>query len=85
VTLPLTAHGILAGSIMVFVLTISALVTPRMLGGPTYKVMATMIYDDFLLTLDWPSGAAMAFTLTALTLAVIGVSSRVLKRWGGEQ
>ena len=43
-----------------------------------------MIYDDFLLTLDWPSGAAMAFTLTALTLAVIGVSSRVLKRWGGE-
>ncbi|ASC68236.1 ABC transporter permease [Achromobacter denitrificans] len=84
VTLPLTAHGILAGSIMVFVLTISALVTPRMLGGPTYKVMATMIYDDFLLTLDWPSGAAMAFTLTALTLAVIGVSSRMLKRWGGE-
>ncbi|AUT47627.1 ABC transporter permease [Achromobacter sp. AONIH1] len=85
VTLPLTAHGILAGSIMVFVLAISALVTPRMLGGPTYKVMATMIYDDFLLTLDWPSGAAMAFALTALTLMVIGLSSRVLKRWGGER
>ena len=83
VTLPMTAPGILAGSILVFVLSISALVTPRMLGGPTYKVMATLIYDDFLQTLDWPSGAAMSFALTALTLAVIGVSSRLLKRWGG--
>ncbi|VTU46585.1 Putrescine transport system permease protein PotH (plasmid) [Variovorax sp. SRS16] len=83
VTLPMTASGILAGSILVFVLTISALVTPRMLGGPTYKVMATMVYDDFLQTLDWPSGAAMSFALTAMTLLVIGLSSRVLKRWGG--
>lgn len=83
VTLPMSASGILAGSILVFVLTISALVTPRMLGGPTYRVMATMVYDDFLQTLDWPSGAAMAFALTALTLLVIGLSSRVLKRWGG--
>lgn len=83
VTLPMSAPGILSGSILVFVLTISALVTPRMLGGPTYKVMATLIYDDFLQTLDWPAGAAMSFALTAMTLVVIGLSSRVLKRWGG--
>jgi putative spermidine/putrescine transport system permease protein len=83
ITLPMSASGILSGSILVFVLTISALVTPRMLGGPTYKVMATLIYDDFLQTLDWPAGAAMSFALTALTLVVIGLSSRVLRRWGG--
>ncbi|MEZ2299899.1 ABC transporter permease [Variovorax sp. RCC_210] len=83
ITLPMSAPGILSGSILVFVLTISALVTPRMLGGPTYKVMATLIYDDFLQTLDWPAGAAMSFALTALTLVVIGVSGRMLKRWGG--
>jgi putative spermidine/putrescine transport system permease protein len=83
ITLPMSAPGILSGSILVFVLTISALVTPRMLGGPTYKVMATLIYDDFLQTLDWPAGAAMSFALTALTLVVIGLSSRVLRRWGG--
>lgn len=85
VTLPMSASGILSGSILVFVLTISALVTPRMLGGPTYKVMATLVYDDFLQTLDWPSGAAMSFVLTALTLVVIGLSSRVIRRWGGTQ
>lgn len=83
VTLPMSAPGILSGSILVFVLTISALVTPRMLGGPTYKVMATLIYDDFLQTLDWPAGAAMSFALTGLTLLVIALSSRVLRRWGG--
>jgi putative spermidine/putrescine transport system permease protein len=83
VTLPMTAPGILSGSILVFVLTISALVTPRMLGGPTYKVMATLIYDDFLQTLEWPNGAALAFTLTAMTLVIIGISSRILKRWSG--
>ena len=84
VTLPLSAPGILSGSILVFVLTISALVTPRMLGGPTYKVMATLIYDDFLQTLDWPAGAALAFVLTAMTLLIVGVSSRLVRRWGGQ-
>jgi len=84
VTLPLSAPGILSGSILVFVLTISALVTPRMLGGPTYKVMATLIYDDFLQTLDWPAGAALSFVLTAMTLAIIAVSSRLLRHWGGQ-
>jgi|SRR5690625_314465 len=84
VTLPMTAPGILAGSIIVFVLSISALVTPRMLGGATYKVMATLIYDEFLLTLNWPSGAALAFVLTLIALLVITVSNRIINRWGGQ-
>lgn len=83
VTLPLSAPGILAGSILVFVLTISALVTPRMLGGPTYKVMATLIYDEFMQLLDWSSGSALSFTLTAMAIGVIWMSSRLTKRWAG--
>ena len=83
VTLPLSAPGILAGSILVFVLTISALVTPRMLGGPTYKVMATLIYDEYLQLLDWPSGSALSFSLTAMAVTIIWASSRLTKRWAG--
>jgi putative spermidine/putrescine transport system permease protein len=83
VTLPLSAPGILAGSILVFVLTISALVTPRMLGGPTYKVMATLIYDEFMQLLDWPSGSALSFALTAMAIGVIWLSSRLTRRWAG--
>jgi putative spermidine/putrescine transport system permease protein len=81
ITLPLTGPGILAGSVLVFVLTISALVTPRMLGGPTYQVMATLIYDDYLQTLDWPSGSALAFALTAIALTFISLSNRIARRW----
>lgn len=83
VTLPLSAPGILAGSILVFVLTISALVTPRMLGGPTYKVMATLIYDEYMQLLDWPSGSALSFALTFMAVAIIWISSRLTKRWAG--
>jgi putative spermidine/putrescine transport system permease protein len=83
VTLPLTAPGIIAGSILVFVLTISALVTPRMLGGPTYQVMATLIYDEYMQLLDWPSGSALSFSLTVVTILIIWLSSRMTKRWAG--
>lgn len=83
VTLPLTAPGIIAGSILVFVLTISALVTPRMLGGPTYQVMATLIYDEYMQLLDWPSGSALSFTLAISTIFIIWISSRMTKRWAG--
>jgi len=83
VTLPLSAPGILAGSILVFVLTISALVTPRMLGGPTFKVMATLIYDEYMQLLDWPSGSALSFTLTFMAIGVIWLSSRLTRNWAG--
>jgi len=82
VTLPLSAPGILSGSILVFVLTISALVTPRLLGGPTYKVMSTLIYDEFLQRLNWPAGSAMALLLTALTLGLILASGLLARRVG---
>jgi putative spermidine/putrescine transport system permease protein len=83
ITLPLTAPGILAGSILVFVLTISALVTPRLLGGPTYKVMATLIYDEFMLKLDWPSGASFSFILTIMALLIIWAAGRIARHWSG--
>jgi putative spermidine/putrescine transport system permease protein len=82
VTLPLSAPGIASGSILVFVLTISALVTPRLLGGPTYQVMSTLIYDEFLQRLNWPAGSAEALLLTVLVLALVFVSGRLARRTG---
>lgn len=79
VTLPLSAPGILSGSILVFVLAISALVTPRLLGGPTYRVMSTLIYDEFLQRLNWPAGSAQALLLTVMVLALILLSGIVAR------
>ena len=82
VTLPLSAPGILSGSILVFVLSISALVTPRLLGGPTYQVMSTLIYDEFLQRLNWPAGSAQALLLTIMVLALVYLSGRLAHRTG---
>lgn len=82
VTLPLSIPGILSGSVLVFVLAISALVTPRLLGGPTYKVMSTLIYDQFLALLNWPAGSAMAVLLTAMVMGLIALSSSLARRFG---
>jgi putative spermidine/putrescine transport system permease protein len=82
VTLPLSAPGIVSGSILVFVLTISALVTPRLLGGPTYQVMSTLIYDEFLQRLNWPAGSAEALLLTVMVLALVFLSGLLARRTG---
>jgi len=82
VTLPLSAPGILSGSILVFVLSISALVTPRLLGGPTYQVMSTLIYDEFLQRLNWPAGSAQSLLLTVMVLLLIYLSGRLARRTG---
>ena len=84
VVIPMSTPGILSGSILVFVLAISALVTPRLLGGPTYQVVSTLIYDQFLQLLDWPAGAAMSWLLTVMVIILIAISTRIAKRWGAQ-
>ena len=81
VTLPLSVPGILSGSVLVFVLTISALVTPRLLGGPTYKVISTLVYEQFLQLLNWPAGSAMAVVMTAIVLLLILGGTLLARRW----
>lgn len=81
VVLPLSVPGLLSGAILVFILSISALVTPRLLGGPTYQVMSTLIFDEFMQLLNWPLGAAMAFVLTGLALTVIWTAGLISRRW----
>ena len=83
VTLPLSAPGIVSGSILVFVLAISALVTSRLLGGPTYQVMSTLIYDEFLQRLNWPAGSAQSLLLTVLVLGLVYLSGHLAHRAGG--
>jgi putative spermidine/putrescine transport system permease protein len=82
VTLPLSAPGILSGSILVFVLAISALVTPRLVGGPTYQVMSTLIYDEFLQRLNWPAGSAQSLLLTIMVLVLVYLSGRLVRQRG---
>jgi len=68
VTLPLSAPGIASGTLLVFLLTLSAYVTITLVGGPRSKLLVSMIYDS-VTAFQWPRAAALAFVLLVLALA----------------
>ncbi|MCA4133287.1 ABC transporter permease [Arthrobacter sp. M4] len=83
VTLPLSLPGILTAFLMVFVLSISTFITPRLLGGGSVQVLATEIYDQTTGLLNWPFAAALSVILLVLFGAVIAVYQRITKKIGG--
>jgi putative spermidine/putrescine transport system permease protein len=80
ITLPLSLPGIVAGSVVVFTLSMSVFVTPAILGGTRVRVVAYLIYEEFLLSLNWPFGAALALLLVAITMLVVAGYNRWLER-----
>jgi len=78
VTLPLSLPGVIAGCFLVFTLSLSAYVTPALLGGGRSKVMSMLIFEYFLRVFNWPLGAAISCVLLAVTLLLIWVYNRAL-------
>jgi putative spermidine/putrescine transport system permease protein len=79
VIVPLAMPGILSGSVIVFALAASAFATPAIIGGRRLKVIATAAYDEFLNTLNWPLGAALAVLLLAANVIVLYASNRLIE------
>ena len=87
VVLPLSMPGIGAGAALVFTTSVSAYVTPALLGGERVLVMPTLVAQQILVLLNWSFGAAIATILTVVTLAVLmlywGASARLSHPTGG--
>nr|WP_269327647.1 ABC transporter permease [Kineosporia mesophila] len=84
VTLPLTLPGVLTGLLLVFVLSISAYVTPRLIGGGRVFVLASEIYDQATNQLNWPLAAALSLVLVVVfgvAVTVFGLLQRRVERW----
>ncbi len=82
VVLPQAVPGILSGGIVVFSLAASAFATPAIIGGRRLKVAATLAYDEFLNTLNWPLGAAVAvLLLCGIVVIVVGWNRLVERRY----
>ena len=80
VVLPQVMPGVLSGAIIVFALAASAFATPAIIGGRRLKVAATLAYDEFLNTLNWPMGAAVATLLLVALVTIIVASNRLVER-----
>jgi putative spermidine/putrescine transport system permease protein len=82
VLLPLARPGIQTGSILVFVLAISAYVTPALIGGLRVKTMAVTIVDALIDTFQWPFGSALALVLSVVGALCVIVFARLTRmRW----
>ena len=69
--LPLVRPGIIAGSILVFVPSLGAYVTPRIMGGGKSMMLGNLIEMQFGQGRNWPLGAALSITLTLLVLIAL--------------
>ena len=79
VLLPLSLPGILAGTILTFILGMNAYATPVLLGGPKFKMMGPLVYGQFQLN-NWPFGASVAFVLMAATLGLTATANILVQR-----
>jgi len=71
IVLPQVMPGILSGSLIVFGLSASSFAIPGLLGGRRLKMMATLVYDEYLHELNWPLGATIALLLLVANLVVM--------------
>jgi spermidine/putrescine transport system permease protein len=80
---PLVKPGIIAGSILVFIPSLGAFVTPRVLGGGKKMMLGNLIELQFGAGRNWPLGAALSVTLLAIVMIALLVYLRSMQRPSG--
>jgi len=79
VYLPLTKPGIIAGSLLVFILSLGFYVTPAIMGGGKVLMIAEYISVQILITLRWGTAAMLAILMLGSVLGLLYVLSRLMK------
>src|SRR5690606_21355774 len=80
IVLPLSISGIIAGSVLVFMLAMNSYATPVLLGGSGFRMMAPVLYKQISVGSNWPFGAALAFILIAITFVTTTAVAWALSR-----
>ncbi|MFD0979149.1 ABC transporter permease [Tropicimonas aquimaris] len=77
IIIPYAMPGIVAGCIVVFMLTAGSYLTPILLGGKNSSWFTEQIYDQFITRFNWESGAAFGILLLAFTSLVVWLGLRL--------
>lgn len=85
VTLPLSAPGLVTGSLLVFILLMGEYLIPALLGGGKVFFVGNALVDLFLQSRNWPFGSAVAITLVGIMLAAITLYLTLVGRDRGRQ
>ncbi|MBB4103357.1 ABC transporter permease [Allorhizobium borbori] len=81
VVFPLTLPGVALGCLLCFVLSISSFITPKLLGGGRVFLLATEIYDQAVIQLEWPKAAATSVIVLVIFGLALAFYSRVVRRF----
>ena len=82
VTLPLSLPGVQSGCILVFILSVSAYVTPALIGGLRVKTVAVSVVDALIDSFQWPFGSALALILSVVGgVCVLAFARMTRMRW----
>jgi len=81
VIIPLVKPGIIAGSILVFIPSLGAFVTPRVLGGGKKMMLGNLIELQFGAGRNWPLGAALSITLLSIVMIALLIYVRTTQRY----
>jgi len=76
VTLPLTAPGIFAGSIMVFIPSLGYFFVADLMGGGNNQIIGNLISRQFKSAYNWPFGAALSIMLIAATIVCVKIYTK---------
>ncbi len=77
VTWPLSIPGVVAGSMLVFIPSLGAFVTPAILGGGKTLMIGNIISNQFLGAHDWPFGSALSMIMMIAML----IATLIYFRW----
>lgn len=77
--LPLTTPGIVAASLLVFILSLGFYITPAVLGGGKVLMIAEYISVQLLVTLKWGTAAMLAALMLMGVLAMLWIMSKFMK------
>ena len=80
VTWPLSLPGVFAGTLLVFVLSVSAYVIPILLGGSNVLVTPMLIVQQLLDAFNWPLGSALAMVMFSFTAVLLWIYVKVMNR-----
>ena len=84
IVLPHAAPGIVAGAIVVFMLTIGNYLTPTLLGGKNSLWFTEQIYTQFITRFNWEQGAAFGFLLLLLSTAIVWAGLKLTRQSFGD-
>jgi ABC-type spermidine/putrescine transport system permease subunit I len=78
--LPLSLPGLVSGSLLVFSASMSAFITPALMGGRRVRMVGQQIYEEVLTAYDWPGAASLTIVLVVLMLTLVFVALRATRR-----